>query len=326
MHVSADIQKYLFRLRFQEDARLPAFVGNTLRGGFGYAFKQVSCALKRQGCEDCLIRDKCAYAYIFETPPPADSSMMRLYPSVPHPFVIEPPEYTARMQKKGSSMEMALLLIGRGINYLPYFLYAFENLGQRGLGKDRASFKVEEVLGLSPDGSCTSIYEPGTGKLDSYEPKWSFLFPGRSSESCDCIKLKIKSPLAVKHQGRIAKSLDFHVLFRNMLRRISALCYFHCGIDMANFDFREWVEKSQSIETVSSNLKFVNYERYSTRQKSRMKIGGLIGEITYAGDIGPFLPFLQFGALFHTGKNTSFGLGKFEIERLEVQCTKESAI
>ena len=45
-----------------------------------------------------------------------------------------------------------------------------------------------------------------------------------------------------------------------------------------------------------------------------MKMGGLIGEATYRGNITPFLPLLQAGAILHIGKGTSFGLGKYEMQ------------
>jgi CRISPR/Cas system endoribonuclease Cas6 (RAMP superfamily) len=44
-----------------------------------------------------------------------------------------------------------------------------------------------------------------------------------------------------------------------------------------------------------------------------MKLGGLIGDITFEGNITPFLPFLTLGRYIHVGKGTSFGLGKYEI-------------
>ncbi|MBU2261349.1 MAG: CRISPR-associated protein Cas6, partial [Proteobacteria bacterium] len=70
---------------------LPPYKGSTLRGGFGNAFKKVVCALKEKECTVCILKEKCIYSYVFETPPPAGARVMRKYPSVPHPFVIEPP-------------------------------------------------------------------------------------------------------------------------------------------------------------------------------------------------------------------------------------------
>jgi CRISPR/Cas system endoribonuclease Cas6 (RAMP superfamily) len=44
-----------------------------------------------------------------------------------------------------------------------------------------------------------------------------------------------------------------------------------------------------------------------------MKLGGIIGEVVYEGDLTNFVPLLKIGELTHIGKNTTFGLGKYEV-------------
>jgi CRISPR/Cas system endoribonuclease Cas6 (RAMP superfamily) len=80
-------------------------------------------------------------------------------------------------------------------------------------------------------------------------------------------------------------------------------------------DFKSLIEKSQSIRVKKENLSWFDWERYSARQDTRMKMGGFVGSITFEGDFEPFLPFLLLGEQIHVGKGTSFGLGKYEIVR-----------
>jgi CRISPR/Cas system endoribonuclease Cas6 (RAMP superfamily) len=47
-----------------------------------------------------------------------------------------------------------------------------------------------------------------------------------------------------------------------------------------------------------------------------MMMGGFLGSISFTGDFKEFLPFIILGQYIHVGKGTSFGLGKYEIERV----------
>ncbi len=70
---------------------------------------------------------------------------------------------------------------------------------------------------------------------------------------------------------------------------------------------------AKGVAIKESTLKWYDWERYSTRQDTRMKMGGFVGEITFEGNIEPFMPLLKAGEILHVGKGTSFGLGKYEI-------------
>src|SRR4030042_4905148 len=83
--------RFQFVLTAEDWIQLPAYKGSTFRGAFGHAFKKIVCVNREKLCESCLLREKCVYSYVFETPPPSDTSKMRKYPFAPHPFVITPP-------------------------------------------------------------------------------------------------------------------------------------------------------------------------------------------------------------------------------------------
>jgi len=41
---------------------------------------------------------------------------------------------------------------------------------------------------------------------------------------------------------------------------------------------------------------------------------GVIGKVTYEGELSPFLPLLLLGQYTHVGKGCVFGLGKFVVQ------------
>ncbi|MBI5639738.1 MAG: hypothetical protein HZA17_04860 [Nitrospirae bacterium] len=133
-------QSYLFSLSAKDIIVLPAYKGSTFRGGFGNAFKKIVCALKKNACTDCLLKEKCVYSYIFETPPPSDTKMMTKYTNAPHPFIINPPLEKKRAYKPEEDIRFGLTLIGKAVDYLSYFVYTFDELGKIGIGKDRGKY------------------------------------------------------------------------------------------------------------------------------------------------------------------------------------------
>lgn len=82
----------------------------------------------------------------------------------------------------------------------------------------------------------------------------------------------------------------------------------------SGWDFKGTIEKAQAIKTIGSNLRWHDWERYSARQDTRMKMGGFVGEITFEGNIEPFMPLIKAGEVLHVGKGTTFGFGKYEIK------------
>ena len=101
------------------------------------------------------------------------------------------------------------------------------------------------------------------------------------------------------------------MIIRNLLRRIAHLSYFHCEGDSSEFDFRGFIQRAMAVTIKEKSIEWYDWERYSARQDTRMKLGGFVGEITFEGDLSEFIPYIQAGQHVHIGKGTSFGLGKY---------------
>ncbi|HIC93763.1 MAG TPA: CRISPR system precrRNA processing endoribonuclease RAMP protein Cas6, partial [Anaerolineae bacterium] len=126
--------------------------------------------------------------------------------------------------------------------------------------------------------------------------------------------LHFLTPTRLKYNGRFLEDAPpFHVVVRTLLRRISSLSYFHCGRRWET-DYRGWIERAQEVETETAEVRWVDWERYSTRQRQRMNLGGIRGRVTYAGELPPFLPLLRLGELIHVGKGATFGNGQYRME------------
>lgn len=316
------ILKYLkltLSLEPEEKIVLPPYKGSALRGGFGSIFRKAVCVLKKETCLNCLLKDQCSYSYIFETSPPRDkeSLILEKYEAIPKPFVIEPPKEKKAIYEKGERIKFNLILIGKAINYLPYFIIVFDELGRSGLGKGKGRFYLRDIwendcLVYSDEKKALKIIEPEAIEV----PDHIYFNKGVDGEGDDSkmvITLEFLTPLRIKYQRDLVVVPEFHILIRNILRRLWLLYYFHGEMKEPAWNHREIIEASKEVKIKENELKWFDWQRYSGRQKTKMILGGLLGRITYEGKILPFMPLLRAGEIFHVGKGTAFGLGEYAI-------------
>ncbi len=120
-------------LKAENPRELPRHLFSPLRGTIGAQLKKLSCVARRyETCLACPLNQHCAYGYIFETPRPSETSRMKLYPYLPHPFAITP-----LFSASSGELKLGLTLVGRAIQYFPHFILAIEAAAKRGLGRKR---------------------------------------------------------------------------------------------------------------------------------------------------------------------------------------------
>lgn len=306
---------YKFVIRLEDDASLPYYKGSTFRGVLGHALKRCVCVLKRQNCPSCLLKENCAYAMIFETadavPIPEGSKVS----SAPSPLVLEPPDSTDHEFKKGETLDCTLLMFGDINQKLPYFIYAFEQMGEIGIGKTingkRSRFVLESV---SLNGSDFKIYTKESPKaalpkeLEVFKPVFSNSAEEKPNPN-QKIVVQIHTPLRIIERKAPVASLPFPLLMRNIIRRTTALLNVY-GDGEPDIDYSDLIAKAKNITVSENSLQWFDWKRYSSTQDKKMFMGGLVGRVEYQGDFTPFLPFIEMSQKVHIGKNTAFGLGK----------------
>ncbi len=309
--------KYTFCSSFDSDAILPEFKGSTFRGVFGHALKKVVCALKRRECGDCPLGTNCVYPFVFETRDASgETNVKKRIAAPPRPYVIEPmPDIKTRFLS-GESFDFNLLLFGKANEYLPYFIYAFDQMGKPGIGKhiskERASFTLRTV---SANGRLVYSSEDGKIRNENVTENLADLMPflrGKHLSETDTIHaltVTLLTPVRIKYENRFDATLPFHILVRAMLRRVSSLCEYY-GDGEPKLDYRGLVDRAKNITMKESAVSWFDWRRYSNRQDQAMLMGGMIGKVVYEGNLGEFLPLLRFCEKVHLGKQTTFGLGK----------------
>jgi hypothetical protein len=266
-------------------------------------------------CKGCSERDRCAYSYVFETPVPPESEVLRSHEAVPRPFVFEPPLDGKTEYRVGDELDFGLVLIGRGIDYLPYFILAFRALGEVGLGRRRGRFRLGQVWAQDPLGPWETLtYDGPSDALRNVHMTADITEIERVAAALpdDELGVDFLTPTSLKHSGRIAREPAFHVLIRAVLRRVSSLYYFHCG-ERWEADYRELVELAETVRTLEAETYWEHWQRYSSKQGRRIGMGGVIGRMRYAGAVDRFRSLLVLGSVVHVGKGCVFGNGKYSV-------------
>lgn len=331
-----ELARYRFVIQLLDTLTLPAYKGSTFRGGFGTVFRRVACAC---GQEATVHHRSCLYAQVFETPQDAALPALPDTARIPHPFVLEPPREVQRLYAPGECLVLHLILMGRAIDWLPYFVFTFEELGRVGIGQNRGRYRLAEVCSLQGDdatlvfsGETRRFFEPG--QHVAIETLWQ---PGALAETLD---VEFLTYTRIVGKGHLRESLDFPLLFGALLRRLALLMYAygsggtlplpagpsldalallhyfydrHAQRPEARAAIRDAFALATQVTTVAQRLHWSDWERYSGRQDTRMKLGGILGTIRYRGPCTPFLPYVRLGEYIHVGKNTAFGLGQMAV-------------
>jgi len=303
--------KYHFNSVFEEEALLPPYKGSTFRGLFGHALRKVVCVLKTGDCSACMLNEKCLYAQVFETPAGRLGEGKQRLAAPPHPYVIEPPPDTQTHYSTGDAFDFTLFLFGRFNESLPYFIFAFEQMGQMGAGKKingkRPRFVLEKVTSNGME-----IYSSAARKIRSDGQMEQLVLAAPPVLPVNRMEINLLTPLRLKYLNALESALPFHVLIRAALRRVSAL-FAAYGDGEPDLDYRGLVRRAQEITIEESHLHWFDWRRWSNRQDQEMLMGGLIGTVAYSGDLTEFIPLLHLCETLHLGKQTAFGLGKIKI-------------
>ncbi|MCM8769242.1 MAG: CRISPR system precrRNA processing endoribonuclease RAMP protein Cas6 [Candidatus Omnitrophica bacterium] len=195
------------------------------------------------------------------------------------------------------------------IEYFPYLILTLKKMGEKGIGikNRRGNFIIRNIKSDN-----TTVYDGEKEILYPYKNPQKITLPQKDVKA---VSLEFLSPTRIKSDGKLTKDLPFSLLVKTLLRRLSLLKKNYCESSDFTINYEKIKETAREVETVSCNLKWYDWERFSTRQNTRMKLGGFLGKITYLGNLGDFLQYLKVGELIHIGKNASFGLGKYAIIR-----------
>ncbi len=322
------------RFRFVLAPTEPLFVpainkGNMLRGGFGHAFRRLCCVPQCKDARSCPVGMSCPYKAIFEPSPPPEAEALSRNQDIPRPFVFRAPKTQQTRFETGQAFEFELVLIGRALEFLPYFVLAFRELAAEGLGLNRAKCNLDQVEQIGSASRAEDRLSNKTKIIYTFDdqlfrtaevPETAEWIEGRIRDSLALqsygkvrrLSIQFLTPTLLKAEGGIVRKPDFHHLFKRLRDRVNALSTFF-GDGAVEADFRGLGERAETIRTVSVHTDWVERFRTSSKTRQRHELSGFVGDATYEGELEEFLPWLALGELIHVGKHTAWGNGRYEL-------------
>lgn len=293
--------KLAFILVFQENVELPVNKASAIRGGIGEMLLRANC-IRDRNCEACDFREVCIVQRTMYTRFKEKPSYVTTGESVGY---VSECENNQKYFGRGDSLKFTLLLFGENIVYFNQYLQAVCALGQQGIGRDNARFKVYAVKNTENEeimvGNRIYMEKYRIGYLDEYVEKQM-----KEKRYLQPHKIIFSTPLTLKYQGKFHSEFHMDAILAGIRRRIYML---DCFEGIQEEAWMQWKLPEVKISEQKACLRRV--DRYSARKGERMSLYGLTGEICLQEVPEEAKILLLAGELIHVGKNTSFGFGKY---------------
>ena len=258
------------------------------------------CIAHQNRCPECMYNRTCAYAFLFETILPTDNEVTPGRDRASHPFVFT--NGTLKTGEKISEYEFTITLLGKAVDYLPYIYTAFVRAGEDGVFKSRTKFEITGVMAGGKNILLDSEHLNTSVPSENWQPD------NNHSEHNGEVLVELKTPLRFKYNGKYGTDFSAQEFMSCLYRRAKTLCGLYGLVDYM-FEYLQ----NNDITIADANLKWLDEQHYSARQKNAMKLGGVSGILKLKGRFSAFdQNLLEFNRLFNAGKNTNFGLGQFD--------------
>ncbi|OBX09351.1 CRISPR-associated protein Cas6 [Gallibacterium genomosp. 3] len=302
---SLPIARYCFQFQVTQPIMLPDYAGSALRGVFGRALRKICCMTKQQECKTCPLYRTCPYTNIFETPAPENHQLQR-FSQVPNGYIIEPPKWGVKQYQIGETLQFHLVLVGKLISQLPLITFAFKRALEYDLAGGKANLtnlflaQINQPLQSILENDCIINYQDYIDLPEQFSSQMA---------------LDFQTPLRLQENGKPLRvnQITLERFLISLAKRISLLMEFHAT--PINLDFSTLIEQISQIEA-THKLYWQDWTRYSSRQKQKMTLGGVMGTWQLKNIPNEWAKLLFIGQWLHNGKNATFGLGHYYITNL----------
>ena len=329
MLLNLSFAKFSIFFRVIKGFELPMFSGSAFRGIFGRALQLVAFKMSPK-CQSCFIVQDCQKKYLLDYifNPSSDHPLLVNVDNhgrkdqLAKPYILDPPE--AGLYLPDNLVKLDFIMVGHSVQYFPFVACAFSmihkfNYWSSDHSDQQGKVRLENIVdGFAEnegdmvvfDGRLDRIVGPAQiYDFDLVKNHVEMLYDYPSNDTM--LQIRFLSPFRYKQDNKLGVPLDFKIFMARILDRIEQLSVHSPLTEPINK--HAILDAAAQVKTEKSSLQWHDWERYSSRQNSRMKFGGYLGDIAFSGNLIPFLPYIKMGEFLHVGKQTTFGLGKYSV-------------
>lgn len=299
--------KLHFAVEMTEDTELPADKVSALRGGMGEMLLRANCVRDRR-CETCDFVSECIVRRTMYSQYEITPQFVTTEDSIG--YLLECENYE-RVFCAGDILRFNLILFGKTIVYFNQYMQAFFALGNEGIGKRHAGYRILSVTNTQDQ----PLFTEGAVYLRNYQIKTMNEYVQYRLERMDKTgsrnRMVFQTPVTLKYQGAFLDVYRMEAIWKAVLRRIFMM---ECleGLTDTVYDL-EGIKDFPLPDIVAQESRRVGVRRYSSTQDRKMVLSGIKGYVQFDRIPEQMLPWLLAGELIHIGKNTSFGFGRYSI-------------
>src|SRR5256714_2232174 len=306
------------RATVTEQLELNEHVGAALRGAFFEALWGRFCVNKQaQTCADCPLVNACPVGSLVaplrdEAPRGRD---------VPRPYAIRPPVDHARTFTPGEPFSFGLTLFGCRLDLFPYVAMALHHMAQAGIGRRtqennwrRGCFVVNQVQAINLLSGEVKLVQSSLSNrvtVPDLPTTWADAEALASRLPSSQVTLRFLTPLRLTENKKLVKCSLLRPLVERLLERHDFLAREYGGRMFEREERDRLIEGAGTVEVLHDKTTWADVSSYSRRQGKSTPIGGLMGEITFGGNLQPLLPLFAWGMVLQVGKDTTKGNGVY---------------
>ena len=315
--------------------QLNEHTGSAIRGAFFHALRNGFCAFARDRdmlCSRCALVATCPVAFLVST---LDDQSER-GADVPRPYTVQPPLDGKTHYAPGDTLTFGLTMFARALNLFPYVVLAAQRHMERdGIGKPvkanfyrRGQFQVRHVWAENPlTGERREVLRQGETMVQVPDVPITNEQISAQSASTRNIKyqisnfkrvaLELLTPMRLVDDGQLVRRMAFRPFIQRLHGRLKQLSAEYSDTPLT-FDLRTVMAQAEAVRVVNDETHWVELESYSTRLNRATHIGGLIGPVTFEGDLEPFWDELLWGQFVNVGKDAVKGNGWYQISKAAI--------